>query len=103
MALLPHESPESSMPGLGRSLVSCIVKVLLTVREYRLVCRKLRCGLVSWVPFSLGLNPALLILLWCYLPLLLTPHELNFNTSVFSGCVFALGSQRASLCEGTGL
>lgn len=27
--------------------------------------------------------------------------EVIFNTSVFSGCVFALGSQRVSLCEGT--
>lgn len=29
--------------------------------------------------------------------------EVIFNTSVFSGCVFALGSQRVSLCEGTEL
>lgn len=29
--------------------------------------------------------------------------EVIFNTSVFSGCVFALGCQRVSLCEGTEL
>lgn len=29
--------------------------------------------------------------------------EVIFNTSFFSGCVFALGSQRESLCERTGL
>lgn len=52
----------------------------------------------------LGLNS-----LFFYSPLLLLVivgyilSELIFNTLVFSGFVFALGSQRASLCEGTGL
>lgn len=54
-------------------------------------------------PSPLGLNS-----LFSHSPLLFLvivgyPSVSLFNTSVFSGCAFALGSQRASLCEGTGV
>lgn len=67
------------------------------------MCRKLKYGLViSWAPSPLGLNslffhsPLLLLVIVGYTSVSL------FNTSVFSGCAFALGSQRALCVRGLG-
>lgn len=79
------------------------------------MCRKLRYGLViSWVLFSPWFKFFILLFSFavtCYCWFILSEvifffevfFEVIFNTSVFSGCVFALGSQRVSLCEGTEL